>query len=63
VQPIPETSASDCKSILDAISAREKQLTVVPMPHPGHQMCGIRSVRKKGSTGWVTLMRLIGWPP
>ena len=36
---------------LRSISARAKQLTVVPMPHPGHQMCGMRSVRRNGSTG------------
>ena len=28
------------------ISARAKQLTVVPMPQPGHQMCGMRSMRR-----------------
>src|SRR5215469_18732541 len=50
---MPETSAMDLRSTLDSISARAKQLTVVPMPQPGHQMCGIRSVRRKGSAGLV----------
>ena len=36
------------RSVLDSSSARVKQLTVVPMPQPGHQMCGMRSVRRKG---------------
>ena len=31
---------------------RAKQFTVVPMPHPAHQMCGIRSIRRNGSTGF-----------
>jgi hypothetical protein len=58
-----ETSARDCRSIFDSIRARAKQFTVVPMPLPGHQMCGMRSLRKKGSTGLVTLSVLIGSPP
>ncbi len=32
-------------------SARVKQLTVVPIPQAGHQMCGMRSMRRNGSTG------------
>ena len=43
-----------------------KEFTVVPMPHPGHQMCGMRSVRRNGSTGF-TVSSLenfsIGLPP
>ena len=30
-----------------------KQFTVVPMPQPGHQMCGILSIRRNGSTGFT----------
>jgi hypothetical protein len=33
--------------------ARE-EFTVVPMPHPGHQMCGTRSLRRNCSTGLTT---------
>src|SRR5579864_9287709 len=39
------------RSALESIRARVKQLTVVPMPQPGHQMWGMRSMRRKGSTG------------
>ena len=47
---------------------RAKQFTVVPMPQPGHQMCGMRSLRRNGSTGlieWsiVQSVRSIGLPP
>src|SRR6516165_5520785 len=63
VQPIPETRAREFRSIFDSINARANEFTVVPMPHPGHQMCGMRSVRRKGSTGLTTLSSLIGWPP
>jgi len=34
------------RSIFESMRARAKELTVVPMPHPGHQICGIRSVRR-----------------
>src|SRR5579862_722150 len=71
VQPMPETRASDCKSIFDSISARANEFTVVPMPHPGHQICGMRSLRRNCSTGLTTSLfkmfgsklSLIGWPP
>jgi len=34
---MPETRASDPKSIFESIRARAKEFTVVPIPHPGHQ--------------------------
>ena len=48
---MPETIARDCTSIFASIKAREKQLTVVPMPQPGHQMCGMRSDAQKRFNG------------
>src|ERR1019366_4153511 len=63
---MPETRASDPKSMFDSTSARAKQLTVVPMPHPGHQMWGIRSDRRNGSTGLIgvgLMSVVIGQPP
>ena len=46
MQPMPETTAVFFKSALAWVRARAKQLTPVPMPHPGHQMLGMRSIRK-----------------
>src|SRR5262252_5252555 len=67
VQPIPETSASVFRSTFDSISACAKQFTVVPIPQPGHQMCGMRSERRNGSTGFTgvgfTRVVVIGRPP
>jgi len=37
-QPIPETIATLSRSAPLPLSACAKQFTVVPMPHPGHQM-------------------------
>ena len=37
-------------------NARAKQFTVVPMPQAGHHMCGMRSMRRKGSTGLVAVI-------
>ena len=52
------------RSTLESSSARAKQLTVVPMPQPGHQMCGMRSMRRNGSTRDSTRESvLIGSPP
>jgi len=59
VQPMPETIDTFCRSTLESISARLKQFTLVPMPHPGHQMCGMRSVRRNGSTGLLGLVMFI----
>jgi hypothetical protein len=50
-QPIPDTTAAFVKSVTAermAINAEEK---TVPIPHPGHQMCGMRSVRSIVSSG------------
>src|SRR5208337_1482760 len=62
VQPIPETTATFSRGSLDSTSARAKQFTVVPIPQPGHQMCGMRSVRRKGSTG-LTMGSVLITPP
>ncbi len=50
-QPIPETTATLSRSSPLDSSAWAKQLTVVPIPHPGHQMWGMRSMRRNASTG------------
>src|SRR3974390_629303 len=65
VHPMPETNASDCRSTFDSIKARANEFTVVPIPHPGHHMCGIRSVRRNGSTGFTVSSKTfsIGLPP
>ena len=61
---MPETIATRSRLRLDSSSARAKQFTVVPMPQPGHQMCGMRSVRRNGSTGLTTSgSALIVQPP
>src|ERR1035438_8174969 len=63
---MPETSARFLVSIFDSIRACAKQLTVVPIPHPGHQMCGMRSERRNGSTGLIgvgLMSVVIGQPP
>src|SRR3954451_11484867 len=47
------------RSTLESSNARVKELTVVPMPHPGHQMCGMRSMRRNCSTGFPGITRVV----
>src|ERR1019366_2248481 len=56
VQPMPDTIATLFRLSLELSSALAKQFTVVPMPQAGHQMCGMRSMRRKGSTGLVAVI-------
>src|ERR1019366_1165750 len=56
VQPMPETIATLSRFSFELSSARAKQFTVVPMPQAGHHMCGMRSMRRKGSTGLVAVI-------
>jgi len=63
VHPMPETTATLFRSISDSSRARAKQLTVVPMPQPGHQIDGMRSMRRYLLTGFSLTGGLIERPP
>src|ERR1019366_2230100 len=56
VQPMPETIATLFRFSLELASALAKRFRVVPMPQAGHHMCGMRSIRRKGSTGLVAVI-------
>jgi hypothetical protein len=54
-QPMPLTTTTFFRSSFEFIKARAKELTEVPIPQPGHQMLGSRSLRRNFSVGFSTM--------
>jgi hypothetical protein len=48
---MPDTTAVFVRSVpVDCMAIRDEE-KAVPIPHPGHHMCGMRSVRRIESSG------------